>query len=104
MESHLCMPCFWFCIFLFELVASLSAVTDDSQCRLLYFYHCSRIYIAFDGGYMDEPFAQEQPDKWPFNNENESFMQETKLMVNEYSINLPTKFCYKKSNGKDELI
>lgn len=32
----------------------------------------------------------------PFNNENESFMQETKLMVNDYSINLPTKFWYKK--------
>ncbi|WP_261511696.1 conjugal transfer protein MobC [Chryseobacterium paludis] len=30
-----------------------------------------------------------------FNNENESFMQETKLMQNEYSINLPTKFYYK---------
>lgn len=33
----------------------------------------------------------------PFNNENESFMQETSLMLNEYSINLPTQFYY---NGK----
>jgi len=31
-----------------------------------------------------------------FNNENESFMQETRLMENEYSVNLPTKFWYKK--------
>lgn len=31
-----------------------------------------------------------------FNTENESFMQETKLMENEYSINLPTKFWYRK--------
>lgn len=30
-----------------------------------------------------------------FNNENESFQQETKLIENEYSINLPTKFYYK---------
>ena len=30
-----------------------------------------------------------------FNTENESFMQETKLMENEYSINLPTKFWYR---------
>ena len=30
-----------------------------------------------------------------FNNENESFMQETKLMQNEYSVNLPTQFYYK---------
>ena len=31
-----------------------------------------------------------------FNIENESFMQETRLMENEYSINLPTKFYYQK--------
>ena len=31
-----------------------------------------------------------------FNNENESFVQETKLMENEYSVNLPTRFYYKK--------
>ncbi|HTN06298.1 MAG TPA: conjugal transfer protein MobC [Agriterribacter sp.] len=30
-----------------------------------------------------------------FNNENESFQQETKLMSNEYSVNLSTKFYYK---------
>ena len=31
-----------------------------------------------------------------FNLENESFMQETRLLENEYSINLPTRFYYKK--------
>jgi DNA-binding transcriptional regulator YbjK len=31
-----------------------------------------------------------------FNNENESFMQETRLIENEYSINLPTRFYYNK--------
>lgn len=31
-----------------------------------------------------------------FNHENESFKQETQLMENEYSVNLPTKFYYKK--------
>lgn len=30
----------------------------------------------------------------PFNNENESFLQETRLIENEYSVNLPTKFYY----------
>lgn len=29
-----------------------------------------------------------------FNEENESFMQETRLMTNEYSVNLPTRFYY----------
>ena len=32
-----------------------------------------------------------------FNVENESFLQETRLMQNEYSVNLPTRFYYKKS-------
>ena len=32
----------------------------------------------------------------PFNDENESFMQETRLIQNEYSINLPTLFYYRK--------
>ncbi|MDR2084870.1 MAG: YWFCY domain-containing protein [Bacteroidales bacterium] len=31
-----------------------------------------------------------------FNLENESFMQETRLMENKYSVNIPTKFWYKK--------
>ncbi|MEZ3418299.1 conjugal transfer protein MobC [uncultured Duncaniella sp.] len=36
-----------------------------------------------------------------FNEENESFMQETRLIENEYSVNLPTRFYYKKkwNNG-----
>lgn len=36
-----------------------------------------------------------------FNNENESFMQETRLIESEYSVNLPTQFYYKKrwNNG-----
>lgn len=41
-----------------------------------------------------------------FNNENESFQQETKLMENEYSINLPTKFYYKNkwNNGWINIV
>jgi len=31
-----------------------------------------------------------------FNQENESFMQETRLLENEYSVNLPTRFYYRK--------
>ena len=40
-----------------------------------------------------------------FNNENESFMQETRLIESEYSVNLPTRFYYKKrwNNGWDAL-
>ncbi|MDR0540812.1 MAG: YWFCY domain-containing protein [Dysgonamonadaceae bacterium] len=35
-----------------------------------------------------------------FNLENESFMQETRLIENEYSVNLPTRFFYKKKWNK----
>ncbi|MFC2658959.1 MAG: YWFCY domain-containing protein, partial [Segatella sp.] len=35
-----------------------------------------------------------------FNQENESFMQETRLMENEYSVNLPTRFYYRKKWNK----
>lgn len=35
-----------------------------------------------------------------FNLENESFMQETRLLENEFSINLPTRFYYKKKWNK----
>ncbi|MDR1632213.1 MAG: YWFCY domain-containing protein [Dysgonamonadaceae bacterium] len=35
-----------------------------------------------------------------FNIENESFMQETRLIENEYSVNLPTRFFYKKKWNK----
>ena len=41
-----------------------------------------------------------------FNMENESFMQKTRLMENEYSVNLPTRFYYKKrwNNGFVNIV
>ena len=41
-----------------------------------------------------------------FNMENESFVQETRLMENEYSVNLPTRFYYKKrwNNGFVNIV
>ena len=41
-----------------------------------------------------------------FNNENESFMQETRLIENEYSINLPIRFYYNKQwhNGFANVV
>ena len=41
-----------------------------------------------------------------FNMVNESFMQETRLMENEYSVNLPTRFYYKKrwNNGFVNIV
>lgn len=62
----------------------------------LYMLTISLGYIAFlmAGVWMSRLLRTNLMDD-VFNNENESFQQETKLMENEYSVNLPTKFYYK---------
>jgi hypothetical protein len=62
----------------------------------LYFITISLGYIALlmAGVWMSRLLHTRLMDD-VFNSENESFWQETKLMENEYSINLPTKFYYK---------
>lgn len=39
-----------------------------------------------------------------FNTENESFQQETRLIENEYSVNLPTRFYYKRNGTMAGLM
>jgi len=53
------------------------------------------ILMLVGGVYMSRLIRNTMMDD-RFNNENESFMQETKLMENEYSVNLPTRFFFKK--------
>lgn len=62
----------------------------------LYFVTISLGYIALlmAGVWMTRLLRTHLMDD-VFNNENESFWQETKLVENEYSINLPTQFYYK---------
>ncbi|MDX8572199.1 conjugal transfer protein MobC [Elizabethkingia sp. HX QKY] len=62
----------------------------------LYFITISFGYIALlmAGVWMTRLLSTHLMDD-VFNNENESFWQETKLVENEYSINLPTQFYYK---------
>lgn len=63
---------------------------------LLYISTTAFGYIALlmAGVWMQRLLSNDLMDD-VFNNENESFQQETKLMENEYSVNLPTKFYYK---------
>jgi hypothetical protein len=63
---------------------------------VLYILTMGAGYIAFmmAGVWMSRLLRNHLMDD-VFNNENESFMQETRLMQNEYSVNLPTKFYYK---------
>lgn len=53
------------------------------------------ICLLMGGVWMSRLLKNNMMDD-PFNNENESFMQETRLVENEYSVNLPTRFYYNK--------
>ncbi len=53
------------------------------------------IYLLMAGNWMNRLLKNNLMND-VFNNENESFQQETRKIKNEYSINLPTRFYYKK--------
>lgn len=69
---------------------------STGMATLLYISTTAFGYIALlmAGVWMQRLLSNDLMDD-VFNNENESFQQETKLMENEYSVNLPTKFYYK---------
>ena len=79
------------------LVLPISAVGAAS----LYIFSLSLGYICLlmAGVWMSRLLKNNLMDD-VFNMENESFMQETRLMQNEYSVNLPTRFYYKKKWNK----
>ena len=58
------------------------------------------IFLLMGGTWMSRLLKNNMMDD-VFNVENESFQQETRLMENEYSVNLPTRFYYRKkwNNG-----
>ena len=70
-------------------------------CTALYILTISvgYIFLLMGGLWMSRLLQNNLMDD-VFNNENESFMQETRLLENEYSINLPTRFYYKKKWNK----
>lgn len=53
------------------------------------------LFLLVAGAWMSRLLKNDLMDD-VFNTENESFMQETRLLQSEYSVNLPTKFWYKK--------
>ena len=79
------------------LVLPISAVGAAS----LYIFSLSIGYICLlmAGVWMSRLLKNNLMDD-VFNMENESFMQEIRLMQNEYSVNLPTRFYYKKKWNK----
>ena len=82
---------FFFNWWLLDLPLPLSAVTGFYILTLSAGYIC----LLMGGVWMSRLLKNNMMDD-PFNNENESFMQETRLVENEYSVNLPTRFYYNK--------
>ena len=82
---------FFFNWWLLDLPLPLSAVAGFYILTLSAGYIC----LLMGGVWMSRLLKNNMMDD-PFNNENESFMQETRLLVNEYSVNLPTRFYYDK--------
>lgn len=57
------------------------------------------LFLLVAGAWMSRLLKNDLMDD-VFNTENESFMQETRLLQSEYSVNLPTKFWYKKKEWR----
>ena len=82
---------FFFNWWLLALPLPLSARTGFYLLTLSVGYGC----LLAAGVWMSRLLRQNLMED-VFNNENESFMQETRLIENEYSVNLPTRFWYRK--------
>ena len=84
-------------VFFFLNFWLLTVALSKLQIAILYISTLSIGYIGLlmGGVWMSRLFKSNLMDD-VFNIENESFMQETRLLENEYSINLPTRFYYKK--------
>ena len=63
------------------------------------------VFLLTGGIWLGRMMSERMMDD-PFNDENESFMQETRLIKNEYSVNLPTRFYYNKQwhNGFANVV
>ena len=88
--------CSWLLLVLPQLVDIIVAYILFGQCHAVHLYNDSRYICLLMGGLWMSRLLKHNLMEDVFNNENESFMQETKLMENEYSVNLPTLFYYKK--------
>ena len=89
-----------FCLFFLNWWILLLPISHLSNATLYIFTMTAGYICLLMGGLWMSRLLKHNLMEDVFNNENESFMQETKLMVNEYSVNLPTRFYYKKKWNK----
>ena len=85
-----------FCLFFLNWWILLLPISHLGNATLYIFTMTAGYICLLMGGLWMSRLLKHNLMEDVFNNENESFMQETKLMVNEYSVNLPTRFYYKK--------
>ena len=85
-----------FCLFFLNWWILLLPISCLGNATLYIFTMTVGYICLLMGGLWMSRFLKHNLMEDMFNNENESFMQETKLMDNEYSVNLPTRFYYKK--------
>ena len=89
-----------FCLFFLNWWVLLLPISHLGNATLYIFTMTAGYICLLMGGLWISRLMRHNLMEDVFNNENESFMQETKLMVNEYSVNLPTRFYYKKKWNK----
>lgn len=89
-----------FCLFFLNWWILLLPISNLGNATLYIFTMTAGYICLLMGGLWMSRLLKHNLMEDVFNNENESFMQETKLMVNEYSVNLPTRFYYKKKWNK----
>lgn len=85
-----------FCLFFLNWWLLLLPISHFGNVTLYIFTMTAGYICLLMGGLWMSRLLKHNLMEDVFNNENESFMQETKLMENEYSVNLPTRFYYKK--------
>ena len=85
-----------FCLFFLNWWILLLPISHFGNATLYIFTMTAGYICLLMGGLWISRLMRHNLMEDVFNNENESFMQETKLMENEYSVNLPTRFYYKK--------
>ena len=85
-----------FCLFFLNWWLLLLPISHLGNATLYIFTMTAGYICLLMGGLWISRLLKHNLMEDVFNNENESFMQETKLMENEYSVNLPTRFYYKK--------
>lgn len=80
-------------LFFFFSIPILKLSSDFTAPLYMLFTGSGFIFLMMAGVWMSRLLRHNLMDD-VFNYENESFQQETKLIYNEYSVNLPTKFYY----------